>query len=328
MKMAFHKKDCGYLQSVLCEHQNAEQTQEIRLTDDMPDIGQIAGSWGQFVMRSKEWRSDSVVVTGGLMVWVLYVPEDGSRLRALDTWVPFQMKWDLPEGTPEGKILVQGVPRYVDARIVSPRKVMVRCGAAAGIQVYAKRETEVCSLDEAGEETELLHARYPVCLPKEAGEKAFEQEEILSADANAGRIIYCTAHPEITDKKILSGKLAFRGNANLHILYEDGAGELRSQEFALPFSQFAELDGVFSSEAKADLIPAVTTLEAECGDDGMIRMKCGLTAQYIACDNVNLDVVEDAYSSVRQLTMEREQLMLPAILETRQETLHSTQTVP
>ena len=40
---------------------------------------------------------DSILLTGGVMVWVLYAPEEGGSAQILNTWIPFQMKWDLPE---------------------------------------------------------------------------------------------------------------------------------------------------------------------------------------------------------------------------------------
>ena len=37
------------------------------------------------------------LLLGGMMVWVLYAPEDGSPERCIEGWIPFQMRWDLPE---------------------------------------------------------------------------------------------------------------------------------------------------------------------------------------------------------------------------------------
>ena len=98
MELQFQKNLCRCLRAAVYEVQNQEQTQELKLSDAMPDIGRILGAWGQVILRGKEWRGDSVMFSGGLMVWVLYAPEDGSTPRTLDTWIPFQMRWELPEG--------------------------------------------------------------------------------------------------------------------------------------------------------------------------------------------------------------------------------------
>ena len=56
-----------------------EVTQDIRVSDDMPDVGRILGAWGQVLLRGKEWSS-TVGVSGGVMVWVLYLPEGGNEI--------------------------------------------------------------------------------------------------------------------------------------------------------------------------------------------------------------------------------------------------------
>ena len=95
MEMQLKKEPLSYLEPAVCSGRELEQTQQIRLPEGMPDVGKVLGVWGQSVLRSKEWRSDGVSVSGGVLVWVLYAPEDGSRPRALDGWIGFQGKWDL-----------------------------------------------------------------------------------------------------------------------------------------------------------------------------------------------------------------------------------------
>lgn len=328
MKMAFHKSECSYLSTVLQEVQNAEQSQEIRLTDDYPDAGRILGAWGQFIARGKEWRSDSVHLTGGLMVWVLYAPEDGSRLRVAETWIPYQVKWPLPEGTPEGKLCVQAYPRFVDARIVTPRKLMIRGGIGACMQVLSPARKEVYILEEAGDLVELLHRRYPVRLVRESGEKTFQLEEELTLDSPAEKLVCYTMSPEITDKKVLSDKIAIRGNGNLHVLYGDADGKLTGKDYLLSFSQFEEMARSYSSDAQTDVRLLVTNLEAEIVEGNTLRVRCGLAAQYLTDDISMIETVEDAYSPGRQLTMEREQLCVSEILEKKTEILRQDQEVP
>ena len=121
MELQFKEQHCTCLQPAVREVQNLEQTQELKLTDGMPDIGRILNAWGQTVLRSKEWRDDRIAVSGGVMVWVLYAPEDGSQVRCLESWIPFQMQWELPANTPEGSIRIQSMLRFADARSVSAR---------------------------------------------------------------------------------------------------------------------------------------------------------------------------------------------------------------
>ena len=103
MEVTFQNQGCPCLKPVLRQARNAEQSQEIKLAEGMPDVGRILTAWGQPILRGKEWGSDGLTVTGGMMVWVLYTPEDGSTERCLDGWIPFQLRFELPEELPEGK---------------------------------------------------------------------------------------------------------------------------------------------------------------------------------------------------------------------------------
>ena len=327
MELAFEKEKVPYLGAPVREIQNVEATQELKLPDGLPDVGRILASWGQEILRGKEWRMDSILLTGGVMVWVLYAPEEGGSAQILNTWIPFQMKWDLPENTQEGRIRTKCLTRFVDARSVSPRKVMVRCGIGALAEALVPEEAELSRPGEIPEGVELLRSKYPVVLPREAGEKAFFLEEELTP-VGAEKLLYYTLSPQIQEQKVMGNKIAFRGNGNLHVLYAGEDGELYPQDFLLPFSQFAELEGSYAADAQANMIPAVTELELELDDEGKLRLKAGVLGQYVVEEPSVLETVEDAYSIGRDLNMERIEANLPATAESRNENIFGEQTVP
>ncbi len=171
MELNFEKQLLSCLDVALEEVQNSEQTQELKLSDAMPDIGQILCAWGQVILRSKEWRGDSIALSGGMMVWVLYAPEDGSPERSLDTWIPFQLRWELPAGTPEGDIRVQCCTRFVDARPVSARKMLIRAGVGAAVTALAPRTVEIFAPEREPEGVELLRRSTPLRERREEGVK-------------------------------------------------------------------------------------------------------------------------------------------------------------
>lgn len=319
------------LDRVLQEVRTAELTQQIKLSDGMPDIGRILASWGQVILRSKEWMDAEAAVSGGMMVWVLYAPEDGSKPCCLDGWIPFRLKWDLPEEIPEGNLRIHCLTRFVDGRSVSPRKIMVRCGVSALAEAGIPVERELAVPADAAEDVELLLNTYPLRIPREEGERRFLLDEELALPESAPqaeRLIYSRMEPRITDCRVLADKLAFRGNGNLHILYCSEEGQFHSWEFPLPFSQIAQLDQEYGSDAQGDLIPVLTNLEAELDDEGHIRLKAGMAAQYRITDRQMVSVVEDAYSPNRELSLRMEELELPVVLETRRDNLYGEQNIP
>ena len=248
MEMQFERTAVDYLQRLAGQHRCQEQTLEVRLVDGMPDIGRVLGAWGQVIVRSKEWNSDNMAVACGVMVWVLYTPEDGSGVRSVEAWLPFSVKWELPDTRYDGKILASCLLKGVDARSTSARKLMVRANISALGEAYIQGQGQVAVPANVPENVELLSATYPILLPKEAGEKAFLLEEQLTLPEERPRIdklLYYCLQPQIDDQKVMGDKVVFRGSALLHMLCRGEDGSLFSYDYELPFSQYADLDGNF-----------------------------------------------------------------------------------
>ena len=329
--MERNAESISFLNTVLQDVQTAELTQQIKLTEGMPDIGRILGAWGQVVLRGKEWQDEEAAVNGGVLVWVLYAPEDGSGERCLDSWIPFQMKWDLPEEIPEGKLRIQCQLRFVDARSASPGKLVVRCGISLQAEGYIPAEGAVSKPSDETKNVEFLENTYLLRLVKEAGEKVLLLDEDLTLPDSVPqpeKLICCRMEPRVTDIRVLADKLAFRGTGNLRIVYRSEEGGVHSWDFPAAFSQVAELEQEFGSDAAGDLVPLVTNLETELDEEGHIRLKCGLTVQYRIADRQKVSVVEDAYCPGREVSLRKDVLELPVILEQRRETVSGEQRIP
>ena len=316
MEMQLKKEPLSYLEPVVCSGRELEQTQQIRLPEGMPDIGKVLGVWGQSVLRSKEWRADGVSVSGGVLVWVLYAPEDGSQPRALDGWIGFQGKWDLPEGSPDGTVLVQPIVRTLDARSVSPRKLLVRAGLGISCMALCRREAEYSVAGELPEDVLLRREQRPLRLYAEAGEKGFVLEDNLPLSGEgSGKIVSCTAQCLLTDRKVVGDKLAFRGSTEVHGLFLTEEGMPVSRHFTLPFSQLIQLEKAYGSDGEADISFCITNLETENDAEGQTRLKLGITAQYAISDVTNLELLTDAYSPHREVKLSWDTVDVCAILD-------------
>ena len=314
MELEFEKRGLKYVKPLLREVQAQEQTQERRLTEGMPDLGRILGTWGQVILRGKEWRGDTVSFSGGVMAFVLYAPEDGSEPRTLESWIPCQMKWDLEDDHREGEIRIQCLLRFLDARSVSPRKIMLRCGISALAEAFREDTALVGVPGEVPEDVQLLKNRYPLRIPKAAGEKTFQLEETLPF-SGTGKLISYTLTPKISECRVLSGRVVFRGSGILHTVFRNQEGRVESRDLEVPFSQFEQLEGNFGPDAQADVRMGVTGLEAELAEGDQLRLKAGLVAQYVADDREVVEIVEDAYSPDRSLEPRREELEVPQLLD-------------
>lgn len=330
MELEFERQGIAFLKPLVQEVQTQEQTQELRLSDGMPDLGRTLGTWGQVILRSKEWRGDRASVSGGIMAFVLYAPEDGSEPRTLESWIPFQMKWDLPEGQREGELCIQCLLRFLDARVVSARKIMLRCGISAMARAFVPETAMLPVPGELPEDIQLLKKRYPMRVLKTAGEKTFQMEEELSLPPSASdvqKLVSYTLEPRVSECRISSGRLVFRGSAMVHMVYMGEEDRLESADLEVPFSQLAEPEGEPGQDARCDLRMGVTSLELELDPEGKLHLKAGLLAQYQTDDRILVEIVEDAYCPHREVVLKKQELEIPRILDQQRETVPVRQTI-
>lgn len=317
--MQWNKKPCPYLKTVLRQVQNQEQTQEIRLPEDMPDVGRVLCAWGQPMLRNRQWRSDSMSLSGGVSASVLYLPEDGSFPRVMEVWIPFQMKWNMPQTQREGTMRFQCLLRSIDARTLSARKMMARASVSVLAEALEPAEAQICTPGELPEGVELLTNIYPAVLPVEAGEKQFSFEDDVAA-ANVKKWISWTMCPQITEQSVMGNRVVVRGSGQLRYVYMDEEGSIHSGQQGIPFAQFIDLEREYDKEATVDVMLALADLEPDITMDGA-HIHCMMTAQYLLWNRTLLEIAEDAYSPVRSVEITREELMLPMELDDRTENL-------
>lgn len=330
MEFLFHKTACPYLRQVTSQIQTQEQTQEVRIPDGMPDIGRVLGCWGQALIRGKEWRSGGMTVTGGIMAWVLYAPEDGTEPRSMDTWIPFQMKWDLPDTQRDGVMSACARLKSMDARSTSARKLMLRAAVSVLGEAMESVDGELYAPETVPEDIQLLRRSYPMELPREAGEKHFQLDEELTLPENlppVRKLIRYELTPAVQEQKVLGERLAFRGRCGLHLLYAGEEGSLHTWDGETAFSQYTELDRGYSTNAQARLRLQPTALELDRGETGRLHLKCGIAAQYVISDRELVEVVEDAYSPARPVEIRQQELILPVLLDTQEQVMAFSQSV-
>lgn len=323
MEITFNKTVCPCLRKVISQTQVQEQTQEVRLPDSMPDIGRVLDSWGQVLIRSKEWRGNGMMVSGGIMAWTLYAPEDDTQVQSVETWIPFQIRWEFPQTQRDGTICVLPLLKSVDARSTSARKLMVRANVSLLGEAWEPTEAEFLLPEAVPEDVQVLKVTYPVELPRESGEKLIpieEDMEITGVLPKVNRILRYTVIPKILEQKVMAGRLVFRGKCAQHMLYVGDDGVLHSWDTEIPFSQYAELDRDYGSGVTSSIMPVVTNLEL-LQEPEHLQLRCSIAAQYRIFDRVLAEIVEDAYSAFRQIKMQVEPMTLPMRLDRQEELL-------
>ena len=318
MQLQFEKRELACLIQAARAVKDQELTQEVRLSENMPDAGRVLAGWGQVILRGKEWQGSHMAAAGGVQAAVLYAPEDGTDPQIVDAWIPFQVKWDGAQTDREGPMRVMPVVRFVDGRNLSARKILIRVGLSCLGEGLCPIRAEVSKAAEVPEDVQLLRRSYPVRLPREAGEKTFTVEDTLQLNENVAEILAYTIQPELTETRISADKAVLRGIGRLHVVYRCREGRIRTKNFDVPFSQLAELERTYENDAQLDSMMAVTGLELDMEEE-KLALKCSMTAQYVISDRSLVELVEDAYSPRREVAIHQEELHLPLILDESRE---------
>lgn len=316
MELEFRENTLNCLKRAVWGVKNDEQTLEIKLPDAMPDIGKVLGVRGQTLLRGKEWRNGSIGVSGGVMVWVLYAPEEEGTPKTVEGWIPFSFRWDLAENCRDGNILADLRLESIDGRSVSARKLLVRATVSAAVEALTPEKIKLYCPEAPPEDVQLLRQSYPVQLTAESGERAFELEEVLPLPekcSGAQKLLYSNLQPGISECKLLGDKLVFRGVAQLRLLLRREDGSLCSCDFSIPFSQYGELEQAYDETAEGYVLPAVTSCEVEL--EGDVRLKAGLLGQYAVSREAEAELLADAYSTRRSLELQLEEVVLPTVLD-------------
>ena len=323
MEMNFDCKYIHHLKSVINETKNQEITQEYRLPEDMPEIGSVLGAWGQCVVKEKRWLGNQVEVAGEAIVSVAYL-EASEAVQCIETCVPFQFIWDIQNIGKDGHINVVCNAVDVEARVSSARKIIIRAEILANVNAFVSCESTISVPDESADHIQFLTRDYQFLVPMACGEKAFPINEMIKVSATypqIHRMLKSFVRLEITDKKVITSKVVFRGVALISLSYLSNDGAICSWEGEIPFSQYANLDGEYD-DCYIRLQPVLSGVENKYNAENEIAVSIGVICQYTVFGYQNLRLIKDAYAPGMYTEIHESLLNIPTLLLHEEELVH------
>lgn len=307
MELQFQKQSIPCLWPLIEERCDQTLSQEHRLADGQPDAQKVISVWGQPQIRSKAWQRDSVQVSGGVQLWILYRTDQG-ELASAEDWLPFEMEWDLPEKSDDGVLWVTPLLIQAEGRCLSERKLSLRCTVQVMMKAFSNAQTLSWEKMDLPEDVELLSGEQTAMLLTEAGECAFSLEEELTEQPGMPKpeyIVYACLQPKINEQKIMGGKLVFRGVAAVHLVY-GAQGRIYTLDQELPVGQFAGLEQVHEADAQGNVQIILTGFDLRLQENG-IYIKTEMVGQYFVFEPRVLHSVVDGYSTERQWKVQTQQ---------------------
>lgn len=298
-----------------------EETLESIVPDACPDILRIVDVCGQAVLSGKQSREGTAQVTGMVRACILYQPEGGGGLRRMEVSLPFTCQAEAPGLTERGTVLASPRLRCAEARVLNPRKVLLRVDLAVDITACQPVERPVCSsVADCG--TENLCQRqyqgedYLLCAVQEKPFTFSEQVRVQSGSGETPVLLAARVQPVCTESKLIGSKLIFKGVVDLYLLLQEAGGGLSASHESMPFSQIIEAAGtVEEGDCQVEVEVAAFRCEQDPADERELNIELELLAQaQIRCHRP-VTLLQDLYSTSHLMEVERENQPLCRLIE-------------
>ena len=176
---------------------------------------------------------------------LIYLSEDGT-VSQITQDLSYNRSADLPYSVKSPCVSIYAYSDSESVRVVNKRRVDIRGIVGIDVSVTASEQKQAIS-EAYGSGLQLKKSliTYPskrICITK----KITVIDEIELGTANAMKtLLSASACVSECDKKVLSGKLLAKGDAEVSALYiEENRGEVKSIKFKVPFSQICDVEGL------------------------------------------------------------------------------------
>ena len=294
-------------QVTLCQ----EETLESIVPDACPDILRIVDVCGQATLSGKQAREGTAQVTGMVRACILYQPEGGGGLRRVEVGLPFTCQAEAPGLTESGTVLASPRLRRAEARVLNPRKVLLRVDLAVDITACQPVERPICGGVTGSEEEGLCQRQfrgehYQLCAVQEKP-FTFSDQVRLQGTGESPVLLAVRAQPVCTESKLIGSKLIFKGMVELYLLLQEMEGGLSAAHESMPFSQIIEVTG---AGEEGDCLVEVEVASLQCdqipGDGRELDVTLELLAQAQVYSRRPVTLLQDLYSTSSLMEVERE----------------------
>lgn len=298
-----------------------EETMESIVPDACPDLLGVCDTEGVVCLHRKEAMEGRVELSGTIHALLLCQPDGEVGLRRLEVDLPFTCTADAAGINPGCKVVAEPRLRGADARLVNPRKVLVRADLVVDVQVFTPVTDCACASvlepEQAG--VEQLSEPCQTCVTVCIQEKPFPFSDELTLPGSrpeAEALLKWRVALECGEAKVIGSKLIFKGSARLQVLYRCADGGLSTGEFELPISQLMEVSGA-GEEAMCQVGLVLTDLSCELddGDGRTISVTMGLLAQAVVREERSMTLLTDAYSTLYDLNAQVRPLALSRVAD-------------
>ncbi|MBR5121764.1 MAG: DUF3794 domain-containing protein [Oscillospiraceae bacterium] len=241
-------------------------------------------------------------------VRLIYVSEQGD-LSAVEQTLGYSKSVELPYAPKSPIVCIIPYTESASCRVVNKRRVDIRGIVSVAVKVTADEQKQaVCDAWGSGIQLKKAKATYP-CKKISVTKLITVADEVslgLSKPA-LKTVLNADATVLSLEKKLLSGKLLCKGEAEVSILYvSENSTDPETFKFMIPFSQIADIEGLddrFEVFTEA-LVTNVEISPITNPDEALIECELCIEMTCTAIKFANTELATDAYSTLYETSIQ------------------------
>ncbi|MDF2631529.1 MAG: hypothetical protein K0Q85_125 [Caproiciproducens sp.] len=295
---------------------------DISLPDYCPDIQRILKCQVYPRITARSITGDRLELEGSYTVKVFYLDAGGVAVRCCESNQSFSAGIALKQSADNAQIFAFTRVEYINCRATSPRRLDIHGSFSACAKVTIQGESEVISNID-GDDIE--QQKNMLTLNKVAGfaQQQFSIDEVLELGQGkpaADNLVKTDAFASLQDYKIVANKIMIKGEVYIKLLYSscDDDCVLEVMEYAVPFSQMLDCDGV-TDDCMYNIKLSIVGIEAQIkndysGDQTYFDVQVKVFANAAAYKNSDITIVTDAYSKQYELNISYKQKSIDNVI--------------
>lgn len=304
MSLKINREPVRYFDKICDSAQEQPVELDYVLPDYYPEIFRIIRCTAEPRVTSWAVNGDRVSYELTACIRIIYCTEGSSKPECIEQKLNYSRTVPLDKSGDNPSVYIKAVADHINCRAVNRRRIDVRGAVTIHICVMGENRTEaVCEAFGDNIQLKKVNCLCPSDIIKLQKRFTISEDFDLGADApNISCILRSSAEIISTDKKIISNKLAVKGELKITIMYtlSDNNSDIpvKTMQFTLPYSHLIELEGIDDSY-DCRILPQVISCDSSPSSDGehSIDVDILMLADCTAIKTSMYDIACDEYSS-------------------------------
>lgn len=284
------------------------------LPDYYPDIFRLVKCEAVPEIISYSVNESRLTYELGVEISLWYCPENSSELSTVRQKLVYSKTVDTGHNLTGAEVLLCPGTDYVNCRVVNQKRTDIKGAVTTRIKVICEKNQEIIT-SASGMNIQLKKTPAEFVISRHIVEKSCVISEKLELNQDkppVKSVIRTEIYSGIPEVRIIAGKLAVKGNAQVNVLYSSENQDSVSAEtmkYTIPYSQIIDVDGIDETCRCSAAAEAVGCDISPSGNNGF---KCEFTVNLKCCavKTSQTEILTDVFSTRYETSFETQKIKL------------------